>query len=95
MAWKPAKPLTARDIQGLDAGTGKRLSNLTFKEISIMLKMLKGWFPGNSRTVECGERVFIGDHLGPGSTPRARGLTNLALGGRLSFLTVDMTARMV
>ena len=60
-----------------------------------MIKLLKGWFPGNSRTVECGECVFIGDHLGPGSTPRARGLTILALGGRLSFLTVATTAGMV
>ena len=60
-----------------------------------MLKLLKGWFPGNSRFIRSGERVFIGDHLGPERILRARGLTILALGGRLSFLTVEMTARMV
>jgi len=59
-----------------------------------MLNRLEGWLPTDSRLVAVGERVFIGDHLGPEATLRARGLTISALGGRLSFLTVEMTARM-
>lgn len=60
-----------------------------------MVTRLEGWLPTDSRVVERGERVFIGDHLGPGSTPRARGLADLALGGCLFLLTGAMTARMV
>ena len=60
-----------------------------------MLKLLKGWFPGNSRDVRRGERVFIGDCHGLGLTPHARGLTILARVSRLFLLTVEMTARMV
>ena len=55
-----------------------------------MFIALKGWFPGNSRVIERGERVFIGDHLGLVSMHHARGLTISALGGRLSLLTAAM-----
>lgn len=48
-----------------------------------MLNRLEGWLPTDSRLVAVGERVFIGDHLGPEATLRARGLTISALGGRL------------
>lgn len=48
-----------------------------------MLDRLEGWLPTDSRTVPCGERLLYGDHGEPGGTPRARGLTNLALCGRL------------
>ena len=68
---------------------------LTNSQKCDTLPMTLGWFPSVSRTMECGERVFIGDHLGPGSMPRARGLTNLALGGRLSFSIVVMTKGLV
>ena len=60
-----------------------------------MIKLLKGWFPGNSRDVRRGERVFIGDYSGPGLTPQAKGFTILALGGRLSFFIVGMTKGLV
>jgi len=60
-----------------------------------MFNVLLGWLPSSSRDVRRGGCVFIGDHLGPGLTPRARGLTILALGGRLFSLTVAMTAGMV
>jgi len=60
-----------------------------------MFISLEGWLPTSSRTVPCGERVFIGDHGEPGGTPRARGLTILALCGRLSFMTVVMMAKVV
>jgi hypothetical protein len=52
-----------------------------------MLNRLEGWLPADSRDVRRGECVFIGDHLGLGRTPHARGLTILALGGRLSFFS--------
>lgn len=60
-----------------------------------MLDRLEGWLPADSRTVPCGERVFIGDHGEPGGTPRARGLTILALYGRLFLLTAVIAARTV
>lgn len=56
-----------------------------------MLDRLEGWLPTDSRTVQCGECVFIGDHGEPGCTPRARGLANLALCGRLFYAIVEMT----
>jgi hypothetical protein len=57
-----------------------------------MLNRLEGWLPTSSRDVRRGERVFIGDHFGPGRTPCVRGLTILARSGRLFLLTVEMTA---
>ena len=57
-----------------------------------MVDRLAGWLPADSRVIERGERVFIGDHFGPGRTPCARGLTILAQSGRLFLLTVEMTA---
>jgi hypothetical protein len=60
-----------------------------------MLDRLEGWLPASSRLVAVGERVFIGDHSGPEATLRARGLTILALSGRLFLLTAAIAARMV
>lgn len=60
-----------------------------------MLYMLQGWLPGSSRFIRSGERVFIGDHAGLERILHARGLTILALCGRLFLLTVEMTARTV
>ena len=58
-----------------------------------MVIRLEGWLPTSSRHIAGGERVFIGDHLGPEAMLRARGLTISALSGRLFLLTVEMTAR--
>lgn len=60
-----------------------------------MVIRLEGWLPADSRDVRRGERVFIGDHSGLGRTPHARGLTILALSGRLFLLTAAIAARMV
>lgn len=60
-----------------------------------MIIMLQGWLPCCSRHIHGGERVFIGDCLGPVCMRRARGLADLALDGRLFFMTVAMTARAV
>ena len=60
-----------------------------------MVYALQGWLPGDSHAVRRAERVFLGDHSGPGLTPCARGLTNLAPSGRLFLLTVAMTDRVV
>lgn len=56
---------------------------LTKKENCDMFISLKGWFPGNSHAIRRGERLLYGDHREPGLIPRVRGLTNLALCGRL------------
>jgi hypothetical protein len=60
-----------------------------------MLDRLEGWLPTSSRDVRRGERVFIGDHSGPGRTPCVRGLTILARSGRLFLLTAAIAARVV
>ena len=73
----------------------RMFDRLTFIRSDSMLDRLEGWLPTDSRVVERGERVFIGDHGEPGGTPRARGLTILALCGRLSFMTVVMMAKVV
>ena len=55
-----------------------------------MFNALKGWFPGNSRHIHGGERVFIGDCVRSACMRCARGLTILAVCGRLFLLTVVM-----
>lgn len=60
-----------------------------------MVLMLRGWLPSNSRTVQRGESVYVGDHGEPGCTPRVRGLADLALCGRLSFSIVVTTKGLI
>lgn len=60
-----------------------------------MLDRLEGWLPADSRIIERGERVFIGDHLGLVSMHHARGLTISALSGRLFLLTAVIAAGVV
>lgn len=59
-----------------------------------MFIKLEGWLPTSGHAVQRGERLLYGDHGEPGCTPRARGLADLALCGRLFLLTAAMTARM-
>lgn len=56
-----------------------------------MLDRLEGWLPTSGHAVQRGERLLYGDHGEPGCTPRARGLANLALCGRLFYAIVEMT----
>lgn len=60
-----------------------------------MFNRLEGWLPTDSHAIRRGERLLCGDHREPGLIPRARGLTNLALCGRLFILTAAIAARAV
>jgi len=60
-----------------------------------MLDRLEGWLPADSRHIHGGERVFIGDCVRSACMRCVRGLTILAVHGRLFLLTAAIAARMV